>query len=96
MASKQVIEAMRLASCKRYEEALELVRKHKLKHLTVTRTTLKTKYNLKPKDIEQLNYIEMQNPHFKSAGKMRLYLRAEAFNHSLKIKRSKKIKDKSL
>lgn len=96
MASKEVIEAMRLASCKRYKEALEFVRKHKLKNLTVTRETLKSKYNLKPKDIEKLHYIEMDNPHFKSAGNMQLYLRAEAYNHLLKIKRSKTIKSRSL
>jgi len=88
MASQIVIEAMRLTSCKRYKEALKLVRKHKLKNLTVTRATLKRKYGLKPKDIEKLNYLEYANPHVKSAGNMRLYLRAEAFNLSLKIKRS--------
>lgn len=96
MASKTTREAMRLASCMKYEEALKLVDKFKLKKLTVTRETLKKKYGLKPKDIEKLHYIEAENPHFKNAGNMRLYLRAEAYYHSLKIKRSVNSKSQSL
>ncbi|GGK38359.1 MULTISPECIES: hypothetical protein [Flavobacteriaceae] len=96
MASQIAKEVMRLASNRQYKEALNLLSRIKVKNLTVTRATLKSKYCLKPKDIEKLHYIEVDNPHVKSAGKMRLYLRAEAYNHSLKIKRSKKIKSKSL
>ena len=93
MASRAAREVMRLASCMKYKEALKLVGKFKLKNLTVTRETLKKKYGLKPKEIEKLNYIEADNPHFKSAGNMRLYLRAEAFYYSNKLKRSVKSKN---
>jgi hypothetical protein len=75
---------------------LKIMSNIRIKNLTVTKSTLKSKYGLKPKDIEKLNYIEVENPRFKNAGKMRLYLRAEAYNLSLKIKRSKNTKSNSL
>ena len=96
MASQIAREVMRLASNKQYKKALSIISKIRIKNLTVTRATLKSKYGLKPKEIEKLNYIEVDNPIVKSAGKMRLYLRAEAHCLSLKIKRSKTIKNKIL
>lgn len=83
---------MELASSYKYSEALELVNKYKAKKLTVTKFTLKNKYGLKPKDIETLHYIEVENPIYKSAGLMKLYLRAEAHRLSLKKKRAKENK----
>ena len=80
---------MKLASSYKYTEALELINKYKVNKLTVTKSTLKGKYGLKPKDIESLSYIEVDNPHFKSAAPMKLYLRAEAHRLSLKKKRAK-------
>ena len=82
---KVSIKVMELCSNMEYAEALKLVKKYKTKSLTVTRETLKKKYGLKPQDIEKLHYIEVENPHFKSAGSMRLYLRAEAFYYSNKL-----------
>ena len=96
MASQIAKEVMRLASNKQYKKALKIMSNIRIKNLTVTKSTLKSKYGLKPKDIEKLNYIEVKNPRFKNAGKMRLYLRAEAYNLSLKIKRSKNTKSNSL
>jgi len=96
MASQIAREVMRLSSNKQYKKALKIMSNIRIKNLTVTKSTLKSKYGLKPKDIEKLNYIEVANPIVKSAGKMRLYLRAEAYNLSLKIKRSKTTKTKIL
>lgn len=89
-------KVMELCSNMKFVEALELLKKYKVKNLSVTKSTLKNKYELKPKYIEKLHYIEVDNPHFKNAGKMRLYLRAEAYYHSLKKKRNKESKKYNL
>jgi hypothetical protein len=83
-------EVMRLASCFKYKEALELVRRFKVKNVTVTKLTLKKKYGLNSKEIESLDFIEVDNPHFKSAGNMKLYLRGEAYRLQLKKQRANK------
>lgn len=89
---KAAIKIMELCSKIKYAEALEMLKTYKVKSLSVTKSTLKSKYGLKPKDIEKLHYIEVENPHFKNAGPMRLYLRDEAYRHSLRLKRKLKAK----
>lgn len=86
------LEVEELCNKKKYQEALDLVKKYNISGVTLTKSKLKSKYGLKPKDIEKLNYIEVDNPHFSSAGNMRLYLRIEAFRYSNKLKQSVKSK----
>lgn len=86
------VKVMELCSEMKYPEALELIKKYKVKGLSVTKATLKSKYGLKPKDIEKLHYIEVDNRMYATAP-MRLYLRAEAFYYSNKLKRSVKSKN---
>jgi hypothetical protein len=59
---------------KHYRKALEIIEKLKLRGYTVTRSRLKEEYKLLPAEIEKLNYIEVDNPHYKKSGAMRLYL----------------------
>lgn len=89
------VKVMELCSEMKYPEALELIKKYKVRGLSVTKATLKSKYGLKPKDIEKLHYIEVDNRLYATVP-MRLYLRAEAYCLSLKIKRSKTTKNKIL
>ena len=88
-------KVMKLCSEMRYSESLELIKKYKVKRLSVTKATLKSKYGLKPKDIEKLHYIEVDNRMY-ATPPMRLYLRAEAFYYSNKLKRNKESKNQSL
>lgn len=60
-----------------YSNALIIVEKYYLKGKTITRRTLRTQYKATKKQIEQLNFIEVENPYYKSSGAMRLYLIAE-------------------
>ncbi|MGE5943996.1 MAG: hypothetical protein ACM31G_06620 [Flavobacteriales bacterium] len=73
--AKETIEG--LAKNKQYAKALDILRRFKIEGLSVTKSTLKKEFGLTPKEIEELNYIEVDNPYYKCAGPMRLYLKAE-------------------
>jgi len=84
----------RLARHQRYDEALEMLKEYRVRRLSVTKSTLKSEFGLKPKDIEKLHFIEVENPEYKSAPPMKLYLRTEA--HRLWLKKKKAEENKKV
>ena len=75
--SNQVDE---LLKNKKYEKARDIVNYYKLKDYQICLTTLRQQYyyTYKAEREINLNYAEMENPHYSSAAPMRLYLEAEA------------------
>ena len=63
---------------KDYGEALDLVRRFRTSGFVVTKSTLKREFDLKDSDIEKLKFHEADNPYYKCAPPMKLYLKAEA------------------
>lgn len=59
---------------KHYRKALQIISKLKLGGYTITKSRLKDEHHLSAEEIEKLNYIEADNPHYKKSGAMRLYL----------------------
>ena len=71
-------ECRSLIKKRKWLSALDLISSRYLKGLTVTKSTLKKIYGLKPKQIELLNFIEVENPYYKCSPPMKLYLIGEA------------------
>ena len=68
-----------------YEFCLELIHRYKLSGLTVTKSKLKNLMKISEKQIGLLNFLEVDNPHYKCAKRMKLYLIDEVkakFNHN--------------
>ena len=63
-----------------YKKALKLVSRYKIANVTKSKGKIKEMYGLKEKDFKRLNFIEIDNPHYKIAGNMKLYLLAEVEN----------------
>lgn len=59
---------------RRYDNALEIIIKYRLKNYTITKSRAKSEYNLKDKDFKVLSYAAVDNPYYKCAPKMKLYL----------------------
>ena len=70
-------ECRSLIKKRKWLSALELVRIKHLVGFTITKSTLKTLYGLKPKQIDLLNFLEVKNPHYKCSPPMKLYLIGE-------------------
>ena len=68
---------------KMYDEALDLIRRFRVKEYTVTRTTAKKDHKLPEKVIDKLHSFEVKNPHYSCAAPMKLYLKAEIEQFSL-------------
>ena len=62
---------------KRYDNALEIICEYRLKNYTITKSRAKSEYNLKDKDFKVLSYAAVDNPYYKCAGAMKLYLKKE-------------------
>lgn len=61
-----------------YQNALNIVEQQNLSGVTVTRNSLKAYYGLSDKQIDQLHFVEISQPHYKAdKGPLRLYLIAE-------------------
>ena len=69
--NRQFAKAVRT---KCYRKALALVSKYKIKGVTLSQNGIKELFGLKNKDFGKLNFIEIDNPHYKCAGNMKLYL----------------------
>lgn len=78
-------EFRREVSRKCYRKALKLVAEYRITNVTKSKGTIKEKYGIKEKDFKRLNYIEVDNPYYKTAGKMKLYLLAEVENKFIKV-----------
>lgn len=63
---------------KRYQLAIKLARKYKIKGVFGTARTIKVKFGLSNQEILKLQCVEVDNPHFKCAAPMKLYLLAQA------------------
>ncbi|CAG5081255.1 hypothetical protein [Parvicella tangerina] len=61
-----------------FGKAIRMAKYYKIKGVLVTRKTLKEEYQLSNEQIKKLQFIEVDNPHFKCAGNMKLYLKAQA------------------
>lgn len=57
-----------------YDNALEIICEYRLKNYTITKSRAKSEYNLKDKDFKVLSYAAVDNPYYKCAPKMKLYL----------------------
>jgi len=57
-----------------FKLCLELIYRYKLKGFTVTISNLRGKLKLTDKEIENLNYLQVDNPYYKCAYPMKLYL----------------------
>jgi ribosomal protein L4 len=70
-------EVKRLIKKRCYRKALDIVRRFKVSNVTITKRSLKEKFKLSERQIKKLNFIEVDNPYYKCAGAMRLYLTDE-------------------
>ncbi|MBC9812178.1 hypothetical protein H9Y05_06765 [Crocinitomicaceae bacterium CZZ-1] len=61
-----------------FKKAISLACKYKLKGVFGTAQTIKVKYGLSNLEISKLQCVEVDNPHFKCAAPMKLYLLAQA------------------
>ncbi len=57
-----------------YEFCLELIHRYRLSGRTVTKSTLKSSMKITEKQIKTLNFLEVDNPYYKCARRMKLYL----------------------
>lgn len=60
-----------------FKKAIELASHYKIKGVLITERTIREKYGLTKKQIENLQVIEIDNPYYKCAGNMRLFLLAQ-------------------
>lgn len=59
--------------CKKLHKCLQLI----------TYTTAKNEFKLLPNDFIKMEYIEVDNPHYKCSPNMKLYLKSDIYNYSL-------------
>ena len=73
-----------------YDNALELISQYKLQGFTMTKTRAKSEFNLKDDDFRALSCSIADNPYYKSATKMKLYLIRELNDKFSKAARREK------
>jgi hypothetical protein len=79
---------------KDYDNALRTIAKYRLRGYTITKSRAKSEYNMKDCDFRALSCSLVDNPYFKSAPKMRLYLKREIKDkYSKSAIRNKKINE---
>ena len=59
--------------CKKLHNCLQLI----------TFTTAKNEFKLSSNDLNNIEYIEVDNPHYKCSPNMKLYLKSDVYNYSL-------------
>ncbi len=63
---------------KKWKESLNLIKRFKVRNQTVTKDTVRRKWHVSEKQMQQLNFIEVPNPYYSSvSAPMKLYLIAE-------------------
>jgi hypothetical protein len=65
---------------KDFNKALEIASRFKVRDVTITLNRAIKEYKLSKKQIENLNYVEADNPYYKKAGAMKLCLISEVQN----------------
>ena len=75
-----------------FRKAITFASRNKLKGVLSTKRTVEEKYGLSKLDISKLQFIEVENPHYKCMAPMRLYLIAQAEYFSAKNKQQSKNK----
>ena len=85
-------EIRELEKSKKFIEILSLLDKYMIAGYTCTKSTLKSEFGLKPKQIEMLYYSEVENPYYSSAAPMKLYLISQ-IKLLIKTLKSSKIMD---
>ena len=60
-----------------FKKAIEFATKNKINGVMITKKTIKKKFGLTEKKIQKLIVVEVDNPHYKCSGKMKLYLEAQ-------------------
>lgn len=73
----KVISVEKQLKKRRYDKALEIISHFKLKDFTITKTHVKSEYKLKESDFKVLSCAAVDNPYYKCAPKMKLYLKQE-------------------
>lgn len=74
---KVIREVNRLIKRKCHIKALDLIRRYKLSGYTITKSRAKREYGLTEQQIMKLPYNEADNPYYKIAEPMKLYLKAQ-------------------
>lgn len=64
----------KLVNSKCYKKAIEHLSRHRIKDVTITKSRAKAIYNLKEADFNKLKFIEVDNPYYKCAACMKLYM----------------------
>jgi len=76
---KHIDKIETLIDRKEYKEALDIVKKYRIKGYTANGSTLlKNGLGIKPKDLPSLCNVRVRNPFYRCAGDMKLYLIREA------------------
>lgn len=75
LATVRLVEKQLNKQC--YDNALELIAQYKLQGFTMTKTRAKSEFNLKDDDFRALSCSIADNPYYKCAPKMKLYLLRE-------------------
>lgn len=77
---------------KHFKKAIELHQGRRLAGFTISKSKAKSMYNLTDKDIKNIRFLEVDNPHYKCAPKMKLYLQKELeYKFSKAVRREQKI-----
>jgi hypothetical protein len=60
-----------------FKKAIHLAQHFRIKGVMISKGTIKSNYPLTNKQISSLQYVEIDNPYYKCAGAMKLYLIAQ-------------------